>query len=205
MEIYNLTSLQFRISLIGDDEVHDLGLVDMTRDNKNTASSLKTQSLLHENEELMTHSVFGLPAQFLRSFTADDSETLCIQVSPVFENGESADLVGMFNIFQLEQLVEMATSDSGQRIIEVACHPLSQRTSSPHASLAMNVCFNVSLVDEAHPFVQLSIMPRLILTNRLPIEIMLRTPMPHTFNKKDSSQSSSEDYRIIDKNFTIHG
>lgn len=185
--------------------MHDLGLVDMTRDHKSSASSVKDQSLLHKNEELMTHSVFGLPAQFLRSFTVDNSETLCVQVSPVLEGGESADLVGLFNIFQLEQLVEIATSDSDQRIIEVACHPVSQRTSSPHSSLAVNVCFNVSLVDDAHPFVQLSIMPRLILTNRLPIDIMLRTPMPHTFNKKETAHSSSEDYRIIDKNFTIHG
>lgn len=191
--------------MIGDDAVHDLGLVEITRDYKHHASSLKNQSLLHENEELMTHSVFGLPAQFLRSFTVDNSETLCVQVSPVLEGGESTDLLGMFNIFQLEQLVEMATSDAEQRVIEVACHPISQRGSSPHSSLAVNVCFSVALVDEAHPFVQLSIMPRLILTNKLPIDIMLRTPMPHTFNKKESSQSSSEDYRIIDKNFTIHG
>jgi hypothetical protein len=204
VEIFNLTSLQFRISLIGDDSVHDLGLVEITRDHKHHASGLKNQSLLHENEELMTHSVFGLPAQLLRSFTVDNSETLCVQVSPVLEGGECT-LVGMFNIFQLEQLVEMATSDAEQSVIEVACHPISQRSSSPHSSLAVNVCFNVSLVDDAHPFVQLSIMPRLILTNKLPIDIMLRTPMPHTFNKKESSQSSSEDYRIIDKNFTIHG
>jgi hypothetical protein len=205
VEIFNLTSLQFRISLIGDDSVHDLGLVDMTQDHKNASTNLKSQSLLHENEELMTHSVFGLPAQFLRSFTVDNSETLCVQVSPVLEGDVGTDMVGMFNIFQLEQLVEMATSDAGQRVIEVICHPLSQRSSSPYSSLAVNICFNVLLVDDAHPFVQLSIRPRLILTNKLPIDIMLRTPMPHTFNKKESAKSSLEDYRIIDKDFTIHG
>ena len=201
VEIYNLTSLQFRISIIADESVHDLGLVEMTQDHI-SPGTVKSQSLLHENEELMTHSVFGLPAQFLRSFTVDNSETLCIQVSPILE-GSSTDLVGMFNIFQLEQLVEMATSDCNQQFIEVSCHPVSQRSSSPHSSLAVNVCFNVCLVDDAHPFVQLSITPRLILTNRLPIDVMLRTPMPHTFYKKEASYT--EDYRIIDKNFTIHG
>ena len=183
--------------------MHDLGLVDTTRDHLKHAG-LKNRSVLDETEDLMTHSVFGLPAQFLRSFTVDNSETLCVQVSPVLEGDICTDLVGMFNIFQLEQLVEMATSDGDQHVIEVVCHPVSQRSSAPHSSLAVNICFNVSMVDEAHPFVQISLMPRLILTNRLPIDIMIRTPMPHTFSKKEPSHNSSEDYRIVDNNFTIH-
>ena len=186
--------------------MHDLGLVDMTQDHMTAASSTtKKHSSLHENEKLMTHSVFGLPAQFLRSFTVDNSETLCVQVSPVLEGGHNnSDLIGMFNIFQLEQLVEIATSDANEQIIEVSCHPSSQRSSSPNPSLAVNICFNVSLVDNAHPFVQLSLMPRLILTNKLPIDIMLRTPMLHTFKKKEPyCHNYCGDYRIVDDNFTV--
>ena len=202
VEIFNCTSLPFRISIIGDDSVHDLGIVN--RDRKNS-SGRKNQSLFDEHKDLTTHSVFGLPAQFLRSFTIDNSETLCVQVSPVLEGDEGTDLVGLFNLPHLEQLVELATSEAERQIIEVSCHPVSHRSSSPHPSLTANVCCDVSLVDDAHPFVQLSIMPRLILTNKLPIDIMLRTPMPHTFTKKESIQSTTSDYRIIDKNFTTHG
>jgi hypothetical protein len=97
----------------------------------------------------------------------DNSETLCVQVSPVLEGEESSDLVGLFNIPQLEQLVEVATSDSDQQIIEVSCHTVSHRASQ-HPSLTANVCINVSLVDDAHPFVQLSITPRLILVSLNP-------------------------------------
>eukprot|EP00804_Cyclotella_cryptica_P002353 CCRYP_004076-RE/>CCRYP_004076-RE protein AED:0.10 eAED:0.10 QI:4221/1/1/1/0.94/0.78/19/1152/1666 len=201
VEIFNRTSLPFRISIIGDDSVHDLGIVNQDHNN---SSSRKKQSFLDENKDLATYSVFGLPAQFLRSFTIDNSETLCVQVSPVLEGDNDTDLVGMFNLPILEQLVELATSEAEGQIIEVSCHPVSHRPSSPHPSLAANVCCDVSLVDDAHPFVQLSIMPRLILTNKLPIDIMLRTPMPHTFTKHESIQSSASDYRIIDKNFTFH-
>lgn len=123
--MYNSSSLPFRIAVIGDDTVHDLGVVNSTL--KNTHSDGNgTNTLLKESEELMTHSVFGLPAPLLRSFVIDTSETMCLQLSPVLQNSDTYGLVGMFNLPPLDRLVEMATSDETKRIIEVSCSPASR-------------------------------------------------------------------------------
>ena len=184
VEMHNSSSIPFRIAVIGDERVHDLGVVNKSEKRKSSVRD-GSQSLLKESEDLMTHSVFGLPAQLLRSFTVDTSETLCIQVSPVLEGSDNTGLVGMFNFPPLERLVEIATSGQSRRVIEVACSPSSRATHGN--SLTANICLKVSLVSDAQPFVELFIEPRAILKNRLPVSIIMRTPMPHTFMSSDSA------------------
>mmetsp|Transcript_4276 Transcript_4276/g.8218 ORF Transcript_4276/g.8218 Transcript_4276/m.8218 type:complete len:3387 (-) Transcript_4276:172-10332(-) len=202
IEMHNSSSLPFRIAVIGDDCVHDLGLVKKSLKRNNTVRD-GSKSLLKESEDLMTHSVFGLPAPLLRSFTLDTSETLCIQISPVLEDSNS--IMGMFNLPAMERLVEIATSDERKEIIEVACSPVTRGNRS--SSLAANICCKVSLVDGAHPFVELFIEPRVILKNKLPVSIILRTPMPHTFFSSDKPQldhAPDESDELEDPNYTTH-
>ncbi|KAL9187273.1 hypothetical protein ACHAXT_001376 [Thalassiosira profunda] len=197
VELHNSSSLPFRIAVIGEDSVHDVGVINKAETRKNSVRD-GPQSLLKESEDMMTHSVFGLPAPLLRSFTVDASETLCVQISPILEDSSNS-LVGMFNLPHLERLVEIATSEQNRRIIEVSCSPSSRGSRS--SSLAANICCKVSLVDGSHPFVELFIEPRAVLKNRLPVSMLLRTPMPHTFL---SSDESSPEYEADDPNLTTH-
>jgi vacuolar protein sorting-associated protein 13A/C len=65
VEMHNSSSLPFRIAVIGDDSVNDLGV--LNKDNtRNRPVSDDSVSLIKENEDLMSHSVFGLPAPLLR-------------------------------------------------------------------------------------------------------------------------------------------
>mmetsp|Transcript_2476 Transcript_2476/g.5220 ORF Transcript_2476/g.5220 Transcript_2476/m.5220 type:complete len:2925 (-) Transcript_2476:1534-10308(-) len=201
VEMHNSSSLPFRIAVIGDDCVHDLGVVKKSQKRKSSKRD-GSKSLLRESEDLLTHSVFGLPAPLLRSFTIDTSETLCLQISPVLENSDNVGLAGMFNLPPLESLVEIATSDESRRIIEVACSPISR--GNPCSSLAANICCKVSLVDGSHPFIELFIEPRAILKNKLPVSILLRTPMPHTFISSDMSQPEHSYHDVQDPNYTAH-
>lgn len=200
--MHNSSSLPFRVAVISDDSVRDLGVLNKSKKRKSTVRDGST-SLLKESEDLMTHAVFGLPAPLLRSFSVDTSETLCLQVSPILEDADNVGLVGMFNLPPLDRLVEIATSDDGRRTIEVVCSPSSRgnRTSS----LAVNICCKVSLVDDSHPFVELFIEPRAILQNKLPVSLILRTPMPHTFISTDTVQyEHSQPDEPDDPNFTNH-
>ncbi|KAL7555198.1 hypothetical protein ACHAWF_018915 [Thalassiosira exigua] len=190
-----------RIAVIGDDSVHDLGVVNKSRKRKGNVRD-GSHSLLEESEDLMTHSVFGLPAHLLQSFTVDASETLCVQISPVLEGSHGTSLVGMFNLPPLERLVEIATSDDSRKIIDVVCSPASRGSRS--SSLAAKICCKVSLVDNAHPFVELFIEPRAVLKNKLPVSIILRTPMPHTVLSTDAPHSELLDDDAEDSNYTTH-
>jgi len=197
VEMHNKSSLPFRISIIGDESIHDLGVVQSSLDERKNGRHDDSKSLLKENEELMTHSVFGLPAPLLRNFATNSTETLCLQVSPILSDGSSGgDLVGMFNLPPLERLVSMASSSDGKRkIIEVTCSPSSREIRA--SSLTTHISFNVSLIDGDHAFIELSITPRAVLKNKLPVPVLVRTPMPHAFptcehheNVQDSNYST---------------
>ncbi len=161
--------------MIAEDRVKDLGIVSKSQKRKRTLGS---ESLLKESKDLMTYSIFGLPAQLLRSVTVDTSATLCIQISPVFQDSDDAELFGMFNLPSFQRLLGMTRTDD-RRVIEVVCSPASRTSRS--SSLGANIRCKVTLVDEAHPFVELFIEPRVILRNNIPVSLIARTPMPHTF------------------------
>jgi len=194
VEMHNSSSLSFRIAVIGDDSVHDLGVVNKSQKRKVTRDG--STSFLKQSEDLMTHSVFGLPAPLLRSFTVDNSETLCLQISPVLDDPDGVELVGMFN---LPPLVNIATSNESRSVTEVACSPSSRANRS--SSLAANIRCKVSLVEGSHPFVELFIEPRAILSNKLPVSVILRTPMPHTFVSAEHANDDTEDPNPI---YTTH-
>lgn len=198
VEIHNTSSLPFRISVIADDSVKDLGIV--AKSGKRNRS-LSSESVLKEHKDLMTHSVFGLPAQLLRSVTIDTSATLCLQMSPVFQISDDAELFGMFNLPSFQRLLGITRTESSRRVIEVVCSPASR--TSRNSSLGANISCKVTLVDEAHPFVELFIEPRVILRNSMPVSLIVRTPMPHTFisaaHQPDDTHGESED-----PNFTTH-
>jgi len=203
VEMYNSSSLPFRIAVLGDDKVHDLGIVKIAPKSTSVNGS-GGKSLLKESEELMTHSKFGLPAPLLTSFMIDTSETLCLQISPVLKETNDFALAGMFNLPPLDRLVEIATSSQGEarRVIEVSCSPSTRARNL--SSLVANVCCKVTLVDGAHPFVQLFIEPRVVMTNRLPVSVLLRTPMPHTLVSSNSDSGGESLEHDDDSKYATH-
>lgn len=197
VEIHNSSSLSFRVSVIGEDSVHDLGLVHRKR---KSGAEDESKSLLKKSEDLITHSCFGLSTRLLQNFTLDTSETLCIQMSPVLEDSA---LVGMFNLPHFDSLVKIASSDESKTNIEVICSPASSpgnRTSS----LSANISCCVSLVDGSHPFVELFIEPRAIIKNKLPVRAILQTPMPYTFLSAWMPQRDCTSDESEDPNYTVH-
>jgi vacuolar protein sorting-associated protein 13A/C len=193
VELHNHSSLPFRIGIIGDETLHDLGVVESFLDDRKNSHHNKSKSLLKENENLMTHAVFGLPAPLLRSFAANSSETLCVQVSPVLGGYNDSGLLGLFNLPPIERLVAMASSpDEKRRIIEVTCTPASR--GSHASSLTAHISFNVSLIDGNHAFIELLITPRAVLKNKLPVAVLVRTPMPHTFSPRGNHEQGEDPY-----------
>ena len=201
VEMHNSSSLPFRIAVIMDDRVKDLGILSKAQ-KRNRSVGDGSKSLLKESEDLMSHSVFGLPAPLLRGFTVDTSETLCLQITPVLEESVGSGLFGLFNMPPLDHLIKIATSDDRKRVITVACSPSSRHTRV--SSLSVNICCKVSLVGNCRPFVELFVEPRVIMQNKMPVSLILRTPMPHTFISSDSSQSENSHAELEDPNYTTH-
>ena len=112
----------------------------------------------------------------------------------------SASLVGKKGSFRwgalslppIHKLVQIATSNKTFESIEVMCsmptsemhlravgHPMHKNQKD---SICIQISVKITLVDQAHPFVEVYIQPRAILQNKLPISIFVRTPMPFTFS-----------------------
>ena len=203
VEMHNSSSIPFRVAVICDDTVHDLGVVNKSEQKRKGSVRDGSKSLLQESEDIMTHAVFGLPASVLKTFTIDSSETLCLQVSPVLKEESDttgSGLIGLFNLPPLQSLVTIAKSDETRRTTQVICSPSSRGDRS--SSLAANICCKVSLVDSSHPFVELFIEPRAVIVNKLPVSLILRTPMPHTFISTDDP--TKHDALEDDSNLTNH-
>jgi hypothetical protein len=198
--MHNSSSLPFKIAVIMNDCVKDLGILNKAK-KRNRSANDGSKSLLKESE-LISHSVFGLPAPLLHGFTVDTSETLCLQISPILEESCGGGLFGLFNMPPLEHLIKIAASDDRRRVLTVVCSPSYRHTKVP--SLAVNICCKVSLVGNTRPFVELFVEPRLIMQNKLPVSLILRTPMPHTFISSYASQAENSPAEAEHTNYTTH-
>jgi len=169
VEMYNLSSLPFRIAIFKDDTSQDLGHLSPIKKEK------RKNEIREGNEPLSSHAIFGFPAPLISGFAVDSIENIQIQLIPV--TNDNSELFGTLIVPPLQQLINM-TGPGKDTVFEVSC---SNWKETPFPSLVANVRTNVSFTGDSHPFIQLLIEPRAIMVNKLPIKTLVRTPMPHTY------------------------
>jgi len=102
---------------------------------------------------------------------------------------------GALYLPSVAKLVEIGSGNFPAYSTEVACfmpreemhsRPVGKSISMNHGDyICIQISIKVTLVSQAHPFVEVFIQPRTIIENKLPVSILVRTPMPFTFSPPD--------------------
>ena len=140
---------------------------------------------------------FGIPLDLL----SQEDETTNLHLSPRIDGGK---VLGEVVLPSLREVVAHAASGEATSRLVVTCKsPRNFSEKRDGARLpdpfSLQVRLKAILVDRKYPFIEIFLEPRLLLENRMPTNITLRTPMPHTFkamanNKKIEPEGRKEGY-----------
>ncbi|KAL7469473.1 hypothetical protein ACHAXS_009736 [Conticribra weissflogii] len=195
VEMYNLSSLPFRIAIFNDDRSRDLGILASSKKDK------RKNEIREGSEPHSSHAIFGLPAPLLSGFAVDSNKNIQIQLVPM--TNDNSDLFGTLIIPPLQELMNMMGSGK-DNVVEVSCSDVKDTTFPP---LIASVRTKVSFTGDPHPFIQLLIEPRAIMVNKLPVKTLVRTPMPHTYQAAGpeihADKKSNEIVHSLNNNDTI--
>ena len=184
IEIKNSTTLPFMISVKSPEGTEEVGVCHS--DDEKQAKDL-VQS--RDGNTFSSHNVgFGIPVHFLAglgtsSYAFAGQPSITMVISPMLSSdhkAEEASLRGEVVLPDLRSLVQIATSNSFVQSFDVTCAP--RDAGQQYGPMVVQICCKVTLVDNSHPFVELFLQPRALLQNNLPVSILVRTPMPHTFS-----------------------
>lgn len=139
-----------------------------------------------------SHSL-GVPVGFVDTFRASwathDEAALSLVVSPRI-TGIPNDFVlnGLLSLKPDRDLLSRAKGGTIVERFDVTCRPVSlvegTDTGFRHGidSFVLRVCIATVLVDEKHPLIEISLEPRAIMENKMPVALSIRSPMPHIFS-----------------------
>jgi len=188
VEMHNDTSIPFDISVLVGSESFFVGRCGGRSGDTSPWSPERSSLPQREGGVSRKTKKFGIPIHLLDSFQIKSSKqrasaAASLQVSPQLE-GSHRPLVGNFNIPSCQTILLSAVNDQSQTIFDVTCRDNlansdhSERTQDP---FVLQVRMNVTIINEANPFIEIFLKPRATIENKTPISLSVRTPMPYTF------------------------
>ena len=190
VDISNSTPIPFAISVKSGETLEKIGVCPAIADSQKRKGATLTAG---ENDTVSRQSAgFGIPIHNLQALNNranrdDGSPSVIIVISPLVGEGssEKTNLFGEVVLPSLGSLVKIATGNSCVQSFEVTCTPKNKdREQQQQDAVTLQICCRVTLVGSYHPFVELFFQPRALLQNNLPVSVMIRTPMPHTFSTR---------------------
>ena len=198
VELINQTLIPFNIEYLYDGENFDVGKCS----SKNSVH--KVSKALSSIDGIVSKkaSNFSIPIPFLRKFQKDwqkfgkgkitlKLKPLIGELDTISENG--SDLLG--EVSTLVSLQEMRRAPYGQiqSKVEVTCRRKDILNRDMHP-LTLRVVFSMKLLAGEHVLIDVSLEPRSIIENRIPLPMKIRTPMPRTFSTCQKEADSKEKY-----------
>lgn len=186
VDITNLSPISFGISAKSVQGIEEIGVCPAINEAETKKGSVLQAG---EGDTLSRRSAgFGIPISFLRSLSNraerdHGKPSITIVIFPLLDQGVEmarSNLSGEVVLPSLGSLVQIATGNSYVQSFEVTCS--SRNKERKQNAVVVQVCCRVTLVGSYHPFVELFLQPRTELKSNLPIRIIVRTPMPHTFS-----------------------
>lgn len=190
VDISNSTPIPFAISVKSGETLEEIGVCPAIANSQKRKGATLTAG---ENDTVSRQSAgFGIPIHKLqalnnRAHRDDGSPSVVIVISPLIGEGGSGrnNLFGEVVLPSLGSLVQIATGNSCVQSFEVTCISKSEhRKQQQQDAVTLQICCRVTLVGSYHPFVELFFQPRALIQNNLPVSVMIRTPMPHTFSTR---------------------
>ena len=139
---------------------------------------------------------FSIPldliSTFVKSWTAGNRSKLALAISPICSMGSASELEGTIYI-EPPSFDEFKKAPSGglKTKFDVTCRTLAgHKTQSD--PFVVQVVVQMILVDAKHLSITFILEPRAVIENKMPVNIHLRTPMPHTFSSSEQDISSDK-------------
>lgn len=92
-------------------------------------------------------------------------------------------LIGEIIVPSCKELLALVESGSSELVVDTVCAAtrVSSSTSNLSDPFVVLVRIKMNIVENRHPFVDISLEPRATVRNAMPVKILVKTPMPHTF------------------------
>lgn len=174
----NRTIIPFKVSVCCRESTKDLGLCDGRSRHQSPMSFIG-------DEITERSSAVGLPVDLLRRFE-DMPVKPVIMLSPMLPDTDSAnELVGEIIVPSFQELLALVESGTTELVVDTICSARRGETTATTASLpdpfVVLVRTRIHIVEDEHPFVDIALEPRATLRNSMPVRLLIKSPMPHTF------------------------
>jgi vacuolar protein sorting-associated protein 13A/C len=188
------------VSVLIDGFKNEVGVCMANNQVKKSDTALSTSKGVAGKE---SHS-FSVPIDLLRDFTAEwinsGKSIVSMIISPSLSNQSSASsyikLSGTIDV--TPSLRRLKGSNDGCVIskFDVTCRP-EEETGRNVYPLVVQVLLKMTLVDDVHVYVDVCLEPRAVIENKVPVDIKIRTPMPHTFSSSSKEEVLGKDVIYI--------
>jgi len=208
MDIYNETSIDFRIDIKTNQNVQNVGISKRKKMKELRKRMQSRMSSKYSNSDTLGKSskALGIPTHLLPNKYSENLNGKN-SVSLVLSSLHSENVMsGVIRLPSFESICQMAKDKSKINIFEVSCSTLTaesigQTKTKNHVpdKIIVQVCCQITLVGNTFPCIQYFLQPRLLLTNLIPLGISVRTPMPHSI-----SNTSSYDETLQETTHNLH-
>eukprot|EP00536_Pseudo-nitzschia_multiseries_P011592 jgi/Psemu1/206332/e_gw1.405.38.1 len=207
--VLNQTLIPFKIGFRYDRIASEVGRCEP----KNSRNEISRTLSATDGIASVHPSNFSIPIPLLGNFQRDwqkyGQAKLILKITPLLAEiddiyNDLSELSGEISI--LVSLQEMRRAQNGyiQTTVEVTCRNDRHLPHDVHR-LTLQVTYTMVLVNEDHVFVNVSLEPRGIVENKMPLAMKIRTPMPLTFSscQKEESGNSNETTYCVNPNEII--
>jgi hypothetical protein len=194
IEVHNRSSIPFLISAFKDGASHEVGTCSGMSFQPCSGHPYSKRSLvIHDGKASKPSKRFGIPLDFIEGFRADWAEKteamIALSFSPQIEcPHDDWHFSGGTKLRMDASVFSGSPSSTVTKRFEIICRPVSHsgvtEESRPRDLYAfvLHACVSMILLGGNEPSIEISIEPRAVITNTMPISITVKTPMPHVFS-----------------------
>jgi len=201
----NCTGLPFSIAVQNSSGISDVGVcgkhMRFRRSSLMKDPQIASPGSNKKSRNAIEWPSFGVPMDCLRTYDVSSSINagLTLLVSPhlsksdpkpnaaaTFVDKSTSEMWGVVALPPPYALMEMASGDDSTTSYEIICTTMNVEQGSGETPFVAQAIVEVKLID-FQPFIEIYLQPRLVLENRLPVSIFVRTPMPYTYDSFGNS------------------
>jgi hypothetical protein len=188
VEVVNNTLLPFKVDVLSNDESHHVGTC--FPKSANTEIAMPSSVGATSGVDSKKTKSFSVPIPLLEVFSKNwesyGSGSVTLRLTPSFSDlgkdvGSTRVLEGKVDL--VASLLDLKRSTKGVVCTrtEVLCRSHEELGRDCHP-FALHVCLKMSLVADEHVTMAVSLDPRAVIQNKIPVPLLFKTPMPQTFS-----------------------
>jgi len=201
--VLNRTSIPFRIDFLSGRVASEVG----TCEPNNSRNQIPRTLRAADGVASESRSALSIPMPLLGNFQKDwqnyGRTEVALKITPLLPqtNDLHNDVTqlsgGEIPISVSLQKIRQAHGDYIHSSVEVTC-----RLGQHLPALTLQVTYTMTLIDGGHVFLNVSLEPRAIVENKMPVAMKIRTPMPLTFSscQKEENGNSNETTHCVNPN-----